>query len=168
MDLATPVPFPDGEITLDPLGYLQGAITLVPYDSIPVHGDPVGLISLLAGTRGPNFARGMQEGIVVGKVPGYWSSPYPGIITAVILNTNQGGYTVKFWKAKAGRTPTANDSISKNGYTINPPSTNITIFDLSDFTTLTVATGDTFASEIVAVTDPPPTDVAGNVVVFQL
>jgi hypothetical protein len=45
--------------------------------------------------------------------------------------------------------------------------TNRTIIDLQDFTELDVVAGDTFAVEVVEVSDPPPLDIAGNVVILK-
>jgi len=167
MSFLTPKPFREAKITLDPLGWGDGEFLLIPFASIPAKGNPIGLLPLNAGDRGLNFARSLQGGIVLGKVPGYWTIPYDGIITAVVLNTNQGGYRMKFWKA-SGRIPTAADSINKNGYAIGPPDTHKQFFDLSDFITIYNSAGDTFAAEIVDITEPTPTDIAGNVVIMQL
>lgn len=167
MSLLTPKSFREAKITLEPLGWGEGEFLLIPFGSIPIKGNPIGLLPLRAGDRGLNFARSLEGGIQLGKVPGYWTIPYAGYITAVILNTNQGGYTIKFWKA-SGRTPTPADSINRNGYTISAPQTHIEFFDLSDFTTILVNSGDTFAAEIVAITLPTPTDIAGNAVVAQI
>jgi hypothetical protein len=167
MSLLTPKPFREAKITLDPLGWGQGECLLIPYGAIPIKGNPIGLLPLRAGDRGLNFARSLQGGIILGKVPGYWSIPYNGFITAVVLNANQGGYRIKFWKA-SGRAPLASDVINKIGYEIVPPQTHVEIFDLSDFTTISVSAGDTFAAEIVAIFEPTPTDIAGNAVVAQI
>jgi hypothetical protein len=163
----SPQPFRDAEITLDPLGWGEGEILLIPFNSIPAKGDPIGLIQLIIGDRGLTFGRSLTGGVVLGKVPGYWTCPYDGIITGVILSTNQGGFTMKFWKAP-GRIPTAADSINRVGYTIAPPDTNKQFPILNDFTTISVAAGDTFAEEIIAITDPTPTDIAGNIVISKL
>jgi hypothetical protein len=166
MSLINPKSFRDAKITLDPLGWAQGECLLIPVGSIPIKGNPIGLLPLRAGDRGLNFARSLSGGIALGKVPGYWTIPYNGYITSVILNTDQGGYTIKFWKA-AGRAPTVADVINRNGYTISAPQTHVELFDLSDFTTIVVSQGDTFAAEIVAISPPTPTDIAGNAVVSQ-
>jgi hypothetical protein len=167
MDLVPPQPFRQGKITLDPLGWGEGEILLIPFNSVPAKGDPIGLIPLTIGDRGLTFGRALIEGIQIGKVPGYWTCPYDGIITGVILNTDQGGYTIKFWKA-TGHTPTVADSINKIGYTISPPQTHVEFSIVTDFTTINVSAGDTFAEEIVALTDPAPTDIAGNIVIAKL
>jgi hypothetical protein len=144
-------------------------VKLPKFSEIPAK--PVGLTTLFrmapGGDRGLTFARGKPKGVPLGKVPGYWTCPYNGTITAVYLNTDIGGYTVKFWKSSFGRSPILDDNISIAGYTINPPQTHQEFFDLSDFLEVDVIVGDTFAVEIVTVTDPPPTDIAGNVVVIK-
>jgi hypothetical protein len=167
MSFLTPKPFREGKMTLDPLGWDQGEMLLIPYSAIPKKGNPIGLLPLTAGDRGLNFARSLTGGIQLGKVPGYWTIPYAGFITAVILNTDQGGFKIRFWKA-SGHAPTDADVISKDGYTIQPPQTHQEFFDLSDFTTITVNTGDTFAAEIMQIIEPTPLDISGNVVVFQI
>ena len=149
----------------------MGLVALPRFGEIPSKGNPVGLQYLFlmspGGDRGLTFGRSQKKGITIGKIPGYWSCPYAGKITGVILNTDAGGYTVKFWKTQTGRSPIAEDSISINGYSIAPPNTHLEIFSLSDFIFVDVLPGDTFAVEVVAVTSPAPTDIAGNVLILK-
>jgi len=146
-------------------------IQLPKFSELPRKGNPLGLMPLAnilpTGDRGLVFGRSMDDGVPLGKIPGYWSCPYNGTITAVILSTDKGGYTVKIWKNGNRKSPTTVDSICFNGFSISPPLTNRTIIDLQDFIEIDVVAGDTFAVEVVEVSDPPPLDIAGNVVILK-
>ena len=143
---------------------------LVKFEDIPTKGYPLGmqLMSQLAptGDRGLNFGRSRESGISIGKIPGYWTCPYNGTITAVYLNTNQGGYRVKFWK-NTTRVPAEDDSINHDGIRISEPSTHVEIFNLSDFLALDVLAGDTLAVEIVDVDFPVPNDISGSLLILK-
>lgn len=144
---------------------------LVKYKDIPAQGNPIGLAQLVPisalGDRGLNFARARGSGIPLGKLPGYWTCPYNARISGLYLNTDQGGYTVKFWKNSI-TTPTAVDSINQSGINIVAPNTHVEIYNLSDFLDLDVVIGETFAVEIVAV-DPLniPKDISGSLLLIQ-
>jgi hypothetical protein len=145
---------------------------LVKYQDIPAQGHPIGLARLVPlgaqGDRGLNFGRTKKSGIPLGRLPGYWTCPYNARITGLYLNTDQGGYTVKFWKSVIG-TPTVADSINQNGIDIAAPLTHTEIFNLSDFIELDVVIGDTFAVEIVEVDRlHVPTDISGSLLFTQV
>jgi hypothetical protein len=147
-------------------------VRLPRFGQIPAKGNPIGLTYLFklgpGGDRGLTFGRSRAGGIPLGKIPGYWSCPYAGTITGVMLNTDRGGYTVRFWKTVSGRSPIADDNISINGYTIAPPDTHQEFFSVSDFLFVDVLPGDTFAVEVVSLKPPIPTDIAGNVVIIKI
>ncbi len=146
-------------------------VKLPKFGEIPAKGNPIGLTYLFrltpGGDRGLTFGTSQEDGVTVGKIPGYWTCPYAGTITGVVLNTDQGGYKVKFWKTQSSRSPIPEDSISSEGYAINSPDTHLDIFDMSDFRIVDVLPGDTFAVEIVSVTSPAPKDIAGNVIILK-
>jgi hypothetical protein len=148
------------------------SVKLVKYADIPVKGNPVGMTKLPKlvpdGDRGLTFGRSLEDGVPLGKIPGYWTCPYNGKITAVFLNTDVGGYTMRVWKNITGKSPTPSDSINVNGFSIASPLTHKEFFDMSDFMVLDVNVGDTFAVEITRVSYPPPTDIAGNVVILKV
>lgn len=145
---------------------------IVKYQDIPAQGSPIGLVRLAPvsaqGDRGLSFGRSRNTGIPVGKLPGYWTCPYNATITGVYLNTDQGGYTVKFWKSNIG-TPTEADSINNVGISIADPYTHQEIFNLSDFFVLDVFIGDTFAVEITeASVLHTPTDISGSLLLQKI
>jgi hypothetical protein len=144
---------------------------LVKYQNIPAQGHPIGLVQMASvmalGDRALNFGRSRPSGIQVGKIPGYWTCPYNGTITGLYLNTDQGGYRIKFWKSVI-TTPVASDSINYQGVSIAEPFTHQEIFNLGDFIELDVVIGDTFAVEIVEVSGlHVPTDISGSLLFRQ-
>lgn len=143
---------------------------LIKFEDIPTKGYPLGLqlMTQLApiGDRGLNFGRSKVSGIPIGKIPGFWTCPYNGTITGIYLNTDRGGYRVKFWK-NLTQIPTVNDSINHDGIKISEPSTHVEIFNLSDFLALDVLIGDTFAVEIVDLDSPAPTDISGSLIILK-
>jgi hypothetical protein len=148
-----------------------GLVKLIRFADIPAKGNPTGLTQLLllspTGDRGLTFGRSLEGGVPLGKIPGYWTCPYNGIISAVFLNTDRGGYTIRVWKSLTARSPIADDRINTYGYSIYGPLTHMEHYDMSDFTMLDVIPGDTFAVEVTWVSSPPPTDIAGNVVILK-
>jgi hypothetical protein len=144
---------------------------LVKYQNIPAQGNPIGLVRLAPvtalGDRGLNFGKARASGIQIGRIPGYWTCPYNGTITGLYLNTDQGGYRIRFWKSQI-TTPTADDSINYSGISIAEPFTHQEIFNLSDFIELDVVIGDTFAVEITEVSAlHVPTDISGSLLFRQ-
>lgn len=144
---------------------------LIKYQDIPAQGNPIGLVRLVPvtaqGDRGLSFGRSKITGIPIGRIPGYWTCPYNGRITGIYLNTDRGGYTVRFWKSAIG-TPTDADSINYRGVSIAEPLTHQEIFNLSDFIELDVVLGDTFAVEITEVNPlHVPTDISGSLLLSQ-
>lgn len=145
---------------------------LVKFQNLPAKGSPVGLVQMetviVQGDRGLNFGRARQSGIQIGRIPGYWTCPYTGIITGIYLNTDQGGYRVKFWKSSIG-IPTVADSINQNGVSISDPLNHAEIFNLTDFIEVDVVIGDTFAVEIVEVSPlHTPTDISGSLLLRKI
>jgi hypothetical protein len=142
--------------------------------NVPVKGSPVGLFNLIPdGDRGPTFGKAQSTGILFpGKIAGFWTAPYDGIITAVYLSVDQGGVTVQFRRRRGslGGIPVSEDVINVNGYTIIAPATggaHQVFTNLTDFTDVNVIKGDVFTTEIVELFYPKPTDVAGNLLVSQ-
>src|SRR5580765_5781180 len=91
------------------------------FSAIQSKGAPIGLRDLFpVGDRGLTFGKSQSSGILFpGKIAGFWTAPYDGVITAVYLSTDQGGYTVQFRRKRGGHSiPSEDDVISRNGYTI--------------------------------------------------
>lgn len=167
---------------------------LIAFDDIPADGDPIGLIDLpiipgtvaaistgadilldnvIMASPGQTLVRGFTFGArkpQVGKLTGFWTAHVTGVIVIAYLTTDTGGFTVKFWKKAAGSAkPTSSDSINTTGITITSGTdgTHKTILDLSDFTTIDVTKGDTFAVEITALSGTP-LDLGGEVVIVEV
>jgi hypothetical protein len=135
---------------------------VVSLNSIPARPTKgaIGLVDLIPdGDRGPTFGNASGVGIGLGKIAGFWTAPYDGIITAVTLSVDRGGATVRFYRRRGSRggIPGLNDIINRNGYTIMAP----------DFLDVNVLKGDIFTTEVIALFDPVPTDIGGNILVQQ-
>jgi len=106
---------------------------------------PVGII------RNFIFGRGKTSGLAAGKISGYWTCPFAGVISAWNLAVDVGTITVKIWKIATGTAhPTNANSINTSGISLST-GTAIRSTTLTDFITTAVAAGDIFACEITAV-----------------
>jgi hypothetical protein len=148
---------------------------VVSLNSIPAQPTKgsIGLVDLIPdGDRGPTFGNASSGGISLGKIAGFWTAPYDGIITAVTLSVDQGGVTVRFYRRRGSRggVPSSGDIINRHGYTVMAPATggaHRVFTNLTDFLDVNVFKGDVFTTEIVNLFDPKPTDVGGNILVQQ-
>jgi hypothetical protein len=134
----------------------------------------IGITDLIpSGDRGPTFGKSSESSISeTGKIGGFWTAPYDGIITAVTMSIDQGGATIVFRRKRGARggIPGSEDVINKNGYTIGKPGgggVHKVFTNLSDLTDVNVFKGDVFTTEIVDLFDPKPTDIGGNILVTQ-
>lgn len=149
---------------------------IVSLNSVPQKAtrNTIGIADLIpVGDRGPTFGKSSTAGITdTGKVGGFWTAPYDGIITAVTVSVDQGGATVMFRRKRGarGQIPGSEDVINKRGFTIGGPDgggKHKVFSNMSDFIDVNVFKGDIFTTEIVELFDPKPTDVGGNILVTQ-
>ena len=92
-----------------------------------------------------------QTALAVGIMDFFFTCPYAGTISAWTLASDSGTVTIKVLKAN-GAIPTAAQAINAAGLTAGAY---IRSMNLADFTTLTVAAGDVFGVNIVALTGTP-------------
>lgn len=90
-------------------------------------------------------------GLVIGKIPGFWTCPFAGTIQAWNLTVDTGTITLAIWKIVTGTVhPTSANTINTSGISLTT-GTSIRSTVLTDFTTLAVSVGDIFAAQILAV-----------------
>lgn len=101
------------------------------------------------------FSIGRTGGLVTGKVKGFFVCPYAATISAWNIIIDTGTVTVKVWKKATGTAkPTITDVINTTGVSIST-GTALRSTDVSDFTTVSVATNDIFAFAITALSGSP-------------
>jgi hypothetical protein len=140
-----------------------------------------------AGTPGPigpagpvtrliNWSAKASGGLAAGKVAGFFTAPFDGVISAWTMTVDQGDVTWRVWKIASGvAKPTVANNISAAGLHIVGGvgggalgDTHVPInSNVSDFNQLSVAQGDTFAVEIIAVSGGA-IEASGQVFMLQL
>lgn len=100
--------------------------------------------------RGFGFGASRSAGIAAGKLKGYFTCPYNGLITGWWLAIDNGEITVRFWK-KAGAKPSTADNINTAGISLSGGALYLRSTSVADFTAVTVLAGDVFAVEVVSV-----------------
>jgi len=109
-------------------------------------------LSVSTSTIVSNLTFGLKKtsGVPVGKLPGYWTCPFAGTITAWNITVDAGTITLKVWKIASGTVkPTSINSINTSGVSLSS-GTSIHGISLTDFITTSVAVGDIFAIEVTA------------------